>query len=127
MVRDFVVRRDANSFSQELRGVLGSAGDRDFYAIHSGSGSVYLTQLHYDYDLFMHIYEADGTFIETRSNVQTGTTHEVASCPGSDLENCPHNEHRIYIIEVRPHNPEVDHGPIPYKLRFNFSVHMPEY
>ena len=104
---------------RRLRALIGEAGDRDFYLMKGGIINVSLSGLERDYDLYLHMYRPDGTYIDTWTSAGTGKSesincHSTTGCPESGTS-------KTFIIEVRGKDEAKDFGPVPYILTTSWA------
>jgi hypothetical protein len=103
-------------WTHKLQAVLGDKGDRDYYVLYGSIANVSLSPSVRDYDLYLHIFKSDGTFLATWKSTATGadsvTCHSTNNCPAGA---------GMFIIEVRPKDPDKDFGPWPYWLTTNWA------
>ena len=112
------VYSSGGGWTHKLQAVLGDKGDRDFYVLYGGIIYLTLTPMQRDYDLYLHIFKSDGTFLDTWKSTSTGTASETIMCHGTN--NCPPGA-GMFLIEVRGKNPDKDFGPWPYWLGTNWA------
>jgi hypothetical protein len=107
-------------WSRRLRALLGHEGDRDVYWLQGGIINVTLTSpVGRDYDVYVHMYRPDGTFLATWSATGTGATdnvncHSTTGCPESGTN-------KTFLIEVRAKDPATGFGPLPYILQTSWA------
>ncbi|MCO4763840.1 MAG: thrombospondin type 3 repeat-containing protein, partial [Myxococcales bacterium] len=102
----------------KLQAMLGEKGDRDYYVLYGSIAAVSMQVMVKDYDLYMHIFKSDGTFLATRSSAKKGTANESISCHSTNK--CPAGAH-MFIIEVRGKDAGKDFGPWPYWLTTHWA------
>ncbi len=112
------VYASGNGWQHKLQAVLGEAGDRDNYVLYSSIINVSLTPMVRDYDLYLHIFKGDGTFLATWKSTNSGTGVENVMC--HSVNGCPAGA-GMFIIEVRGKDPKKDFGPWPYQLWTNWA------
>ena len=105
-------------WTHKLQAVIGHKGDVDNYVLYGGIINVTLQPGQLDLDLAVHIYKADGTFLETRTSANKGTGGESVTCHSTN--GCPAGAH-TYIIEVKGKDAAKDFGPWPYWLSTNWA------
>ena len=105
-------------WTHKLQAVLGDKGDRDFYVLYGGIAYVTLAPSVRDFDLYLHVYKSDGTWLETRQSTANGTASDSVMCHSTN--NCPAGA-GLFLIEVRPKDPNKDYGPWPYWLYTNWA------
>ena len=117
----------SSGWQKSLTAMLGTKGDVDYYWATGSQFSLVAQTLvgDIDVDLFVHMYVQSGgswTYVTTRTAAGVGnaslTCHNSDPCP--DAAN---KGQKLFIIEVRGHDPETDYGPWPYKLKSNWGVH----
>ena len=106
-------------WTHRLRALVGEPGDRDFYALSGSIINVSLSGLVRDYDLYVHIYKPDGTFIATWKSEKSGTATESINCHSTT--SCPAVGGSTFLIEVRGKDPATDFGPFPYILNTSWA------
>ncbi len=112
------VYASGGGWTHKLQAVLGDKGDVDHYVLYGGIIHVTLAGLVRDYDLHVHAFKGDGTFLQTRSSTNKGTAGESINCHSTNL--CPAGT-AYFIIEVRGKDPTKDYGPWPYRLYTNWA------
>ena len=105
-------------WTHKLQAVLGDKGDRDHYVLYGGIINVTLVPMQRDYDLYLHIFKDDGTFLDTWKSEGSGTGSEGVQC--HSVNNCPPGA-GMFIIEVRGKDANKDFGPWPYWLTTNWA------
>jgi hypothetical protein len=112
----------------QLFGVLGTKYDRDYYWFESYSDAIFVDLIlpdwaPADYDLAIHYYDATtGAYLSKNEAKSAGG--EAVYCDGQPLTGCPPDESRVSaLIEIMPHDPEVDFGPWPYRLEVYGSAY----
>lgn len=104
-----------NGWYRRIRGLISEKADRDYYVMYGGIINLSLTTMSKDFDLYLHQYHPNGTYIDTLQSTNTGTAAEAITC--HTTTNCAYtSESKILIIEVRPKDPTKDYGPYPYSL-----------
>ena len=116
----------SSGWSRSLVAALATHGDRDYYWATGSQISVSLQTLvgPADYDLHVHMYrQVAGAwqFVSTWSSESVGA--DVVTCTNSmPCPDAANKGTKTFIIEVRPHDPDVDYGPWPYRLRIAFGA-----
>ena len=107
-------------WTHRLHALIGKQGDRDYYVLNGGIIQVSLTGLTKDYDLFVHQFHPNGTYINTLTSANAGAANESITCHSTN--NCAQTGvHKTLIIEVRGKDPTKDYGPMPYTLVTNWA------
>jgi hypothetical protein len=107
-----------NGWKHKVQAVLGEKGDRDYYVLYGGIAYVTLSPMLRDYDLYLHIFKSDGTFLATWNSVNAGAAADTVMCHSTN--GCPAGA-GMFIIEVRGKDPAKDFGPWPYWLTTNWA------
>ncbi len=105
-------------WTHKLQAVIGDKGDTDHYVLYGGIINVTLQPGQRDLDLAVHVYKGDGTFLETRTSANKGTSNETVTCHSTN--GCPAGA-GVFIIEVTGKDPTKDFGPWPYWLTTNWA------
>ena len=112
------VYSSGGGWTHKLQAVLGDKGDIDHYVLYGGIIYVTLQPMVKDYDLYVHIFRSDGTYLATRSSTNKGTAGEAVNCHSTNL--CPVGA-AMFIIEVRGKDKDKDFGPWPYRIVTNWA------
>ena len=105
-------------WTHKLQALVGDKGDVDHYVLYGGIINVTLAPSVVDLDLAVHVYNASGGYLETRTSDGAGDAQESVTCHGTN--NCPAGAH-MFIIEVRGKDAKKDFGPWPYWLTTNWA------
>ncbi len=112
------VYASGGGWTHKLQAMLGEKGDRDYYVLYGGIAAASLAPMVKDYDLYLHIFKGDGTYLATRSSTNAGTAGESVNCHSTNK--CPAGA-GMFIIEVRGKDAAKDFGPWPYWLTTNWA------
>ena len=114
------VFQSGGGWTHRLHALVGHAGDRDYYSLSGGIIAVTLSGGGRDYDLYVHQFRPDGTYIDTLSSTKTGTAAEAITCHPTN--NCQlTSTAKTFIIEVRGKDPAADFGQVPYTLSTSWA------
>ncbi len=112
------VYSSGGGWTHKLQAVIGEKGDRDYYVLYGGIINVTLVPMVKDYDLYLHIFKGDGTFIATWKSTNAGSGADAIMCHSTN--NCPPGA-GMFILEVRGKDAAKDFGPWPYWLYTNWA------
>ncbi|MBT9555282.1 MAG: thrombospondin type 3 repeat-containing protein [Myxococcales bacterium] len=114
------VFQSGGGWTHRLHALVGHAGDRDYYSLSGGIIAVTLSGGGRDYDLYVHQFRPDGTYIDTLSSTKVGTAAEAITCHPTN--SCQLTSAvKTFIIEVRGKDPAADFSPVPYTLSTSWA------
>ncbi|GMV39564.1 MAG: hypothetical protein AMXMBFR64_12800 [Myxococcales bacterium] len=113
------VYSSGGGWTHRLRALISEPGDRDLYTLSGSIIAVTLSALAKDYDLHVHIFKPDGTYIDTLSSTKGGAAAESITC--HTTTGCPAVGGSIFLIEVRGKDEATDFGPFPYILNTSWA------
>ena len=113
------VYSSGGGWTHRLRALISEPGDRDIYTLTGSIISVSLSALAKDYDLYVHMFKPDGTYIDTLSSTKAGNSTESVTCHSTT--GCPAVGGSIFLIEVRGKDEATDFGAFPYILNTSWA------
>ena len=66
--------------THKLQAVIGEKGDRGYYVLYGGVINVTVVPMVKDYDLYLHIFKGDGTFIDTWKRTNPAAGPDSVTC-----------------------------------------------
>jgi len=102
-------------WQHRLHALIGEAGDHDYYSLAGSIIAVSISGGGKDFDLYVHQFKLDGTYINTLSSEKVGSSDESITCHPNNsclLTNISKN----FIIEVKGKDSATDYSQIPYTL-----------